>query len=101
MNGATSVTGGPCVGHSVEKPRARILSRLAKYCRMFPSGGEITVVVEGAIRPAADLETEVAGIRDRVARGERLKDVCGEVSRATGLSRKALYDAVVARPSAG
>ena len=34
-------------------------------------------------------------------RGERLKDVCGEVSRATGLSRKALYDAVVARPSAG
>ena len=63
--------------------------------------GEITVVVEGAIRPAADLETEVAGIRDRVARGERLKDVCGEVSRATGLSRKALYDAVVARPSAG
>lgn len=63
--------------------------------------GEITVVVEGATRPAADLETEVAGIRDRVARGERLKDVCGEVSRATGLSRKALYDAVVARPSAG
>ena len=63
--------------------------------------GEITVVVEGATRPAADLETEVAGIRDRVARGERLKDVCGEVSRVTGLSRKALYDAVVARPSAG
>ena len=44
MNGATSVTGGPCVGHSVENPRALILSRLAKYCRIFPSGGEITVV---------------------------------------------------------
>jgi 16S rRNA (cytidine1402-2'-O)-methyltransferase len=38
----------------------------------------------------------VPGIVDRVAAGERLKDVCGEVAVATGLSRKALYDAAVA-----
>jgi 16S rRNA (cytidine1402-2'-O)-methyltransferase len=27
--------------------------------------------------------------------GERLKDVCAEVAEATGLSRKALYDAAI------
>jgi 16S rRNA (cytidine1402-2'-O)-methyltransferase len=63
--------------------------------------GEITVVVAGASPPAADLATEVDGIRARVAQGERLKDVCAEVSRATGLSRKALYDGVVTRPPTG
>ena len=63
--------------------------------------GEITVVVAGASPPAADLATEVDGIRARVAQGERLKDVCAEVSRGTGLSRKALYDAVVTRPPTG
>jgi 16S rRNA (cytidine1402-2'-O)-methyltransferase len=63
--------------------------------------GEITVVVAGASPTAADLATEVDGIRARVAQGERLKDVCAEVSRATGLSRKALYDGVVTRPPTG
>src|SRR5699024_8341191 len=63
--------------------------------------GEVTVVVAGA--PAAgagagaDLASAVAGVRERVAAGERLKDVCAEVSSRTGLSRKALYDAAVAR----
>jgi 16S rRNA (cytidine1402-2'-O)-methyltransferase len=35
-----------------------------------------------------------------VSAGERLKDVCSEVAAATGLSKKALYDAAVsASPS--
>ena len=60
--------------------------------------GEVTLVVGGASAPAADVDGEVAGIRERVAAGERLKDATAEVAAATGLSRKALYDAVVSRP---
>ncbi|CCH76033.1 conserved hypothetical protein [Nostocoides japonicum T1-X7] len=58
--------------------------------------GEVTIVVAGAAPEATDLASRLPGIRDRVAHGERLKDVCAEVAAATGLSRKALYDAVIA-----
>ena len=58
--------------------------------------GEITVVVGGAPAVVTDLQTEVAGIQARVAAGERLKEVCAEVAEATGLSRKDLYNAVLA-----
>ena len=59
--------------------------------------GEITVVVAGAERVVPSLEEAVSGIRERVAGGERLKDVCADVATRTGLSKKALYDAAVAR----
>jgi 16S rRNA (cytidine1402-2'-O)-methyltransferase len=58
--------------------------------------GEITVVVAGAEQQAGSLEDALRGIRQRVAAGERLKDVCAEVAAATGLSKKALYDAALA-----
>jgi len=58
--------------------------------------GEITVVVGGAPAVVTDLQTEVSGIQARVAAGERLKEVCAEVAAATGLSRKDLYNAVLA-----
>jgi 16S rRNA (cytidine1402-2'-O)-methyltransferase len=58
--------------------------------------GEVTLVVGGATGPVSDVGSELPGILERVAAGERLKDVCGEVAAATGLSRKALYDAAVA-----
>ncbi|CAN5875290.1 16S rRNA (cytidine(1402)-2'-O)-methyltransferase [soil metagenome] len=62
--------------------------------------GEITVVVAGADPTRAagevDLATVVAGIRARVATGERLKEVCAQESARTGLGRKQLYDAVLA-----
>jgi 16S rRNA (cytidine1402-2'-O)-methyltransferase len=61
--------------------------------------GEVTVVVSGAVPTAAgdvDLVAAVRGIQQRVTDGERLKDVCREVSAATGLSTKQLYDAVLA-----
>jgi 16S rRNA (cytidine1402-2'-O)-methyltransferase len=58
--------------------------------------GEITVVVGGAPTVVRDLQKEAAGIQARVASGERLKDVCAEVAAATGLSRKDLYNAVLA-----
>ncbi|MEP6798504.1 MAG: 16S rRNA (cytidine(1402)-2'-O)-methyltransferase [Lapillicoccus sp.] len=58
--------------------------------------GEITVVVAGAAPVVATVGDALPGIRARVASGERLKDVCADVSAATGLSRKALYDAILA-----
>ena len=58
--------------------------------------GEITVVVGGAPAVVGDLQKEVPGIQARVASGEGLKDVCAEVAAATGLSRKDLYNAVLA-----
>ena len=61
--------------------------------------GEVTLVVAGATGPVADLGSQLEGIRERVAEGERLKDVCADVAAATGLSKKALYDAAVARPA--
>jgi 16S rRNA (cytidine1402-2'-O)-methyltransferase len=61
--------------------------------------GEITVVVAGAAPAAPDVESELSGIRERVAAGERLKDVCADVASRTGLSKKALYDAALVRPT--
>ena len=58
--------------------------------------GEITVVVAGAAPVVSDVASQLDGIRDRVAAGERLKDVCADVAAATGLSKKALYDAALA-----
>ncbi|MGL4742964.1 MAG: 16S rRNA (cytidine(1402)-2'-O)-methyltransferase [Dermatophilaceae bacterium] len=58
--------------------------------------GEVTMVVAGSSGARADLDGQLPGILDRVGRGERLKDVCADVAAATGLSRKALYDAAVA-----
>jgi len=58
--------------------------------------GEITVVVAGAAPKVTSVASELSGIRHRVAEGERLKDVCADVARRTGLSKKALYDAAVA-----
>ena len=38
----------------------------------------------------------VPTIQERVAAGERLKDVCADLALHTGLSKKALYDAALA-----
>ena len=61
--------------------------------------GEITIVVSGvghASGPAVAVEDVVPEILRRAAAGERLKDVCREVSARTGLSSKRLYDTAVA-----
>jgi 16S rRNA (cytidine1402-2'-O)-methyltransferase len=44
-----------------------------------------------------DLAGQLDGIRERVAAGERLKDVCADVAAATGLSKRQLYDAAIAQ----
>ncbi|MDO5504206.1 MAG: 16S rRNA (cytidine(1402)-2'-O)-methyltransferase [Actinomycetia bacterium] len=63
------------------------------------SRGEITLVVQGAQPRHTAPADHLDAIGERVAAGERLKTVCGEVAQATGLSKKALYDAYLARPT--
>jgi 16S rRNA (cytidine1402-2'-O)-methyltransferase len=62
-------------------------------------GGEVTVVFAGA-EPAVVDVTDVAdlvpAVQERVAAGQRLKDVVAEVAAGAGVSKKALYDSVVA-----
>ena len=58
--------------------------------------GEITIVVGGAPDVAVDLASALRDVQERVAAGERLKDVTTDVAAATGLSRKELYNAALA-----
>jgi 16S rRNA (cytidine1402-2'-O)-methyltransferase len=80
-----------------EQVRRGTLADLAQWATGGVKG-EVTIVVEGAApTPSVMLEPAVDGILARVAAGERLKDVTAEVAAATGLGRKRLYDAAVAR----
>jgi 16S rRNA (cytidine1402-2'-O)-methyltransferase len=78
-----------------EEVRRGTLAELADWASDGVKG-EITVVVAGAERAVPSLEDAVAGIRQRVDAGERLKDVAADVASHTGLSKKALYDASLA-----
>ncbi|QIM21741.1 16S rRNA (cytidine(1402)-2'-O)-methyltransferase [Phycicoccus sp. HDW14] len=77
-----------------EEVRRGPLAELAGWAEEH-ARGEITVVVGGATGPAAGLEDVLPEVLTRTAAGERLKDVCAEVASATGLSKKALYDAAL------
>lgn len=58
--------------------------------------GEITVVLAGAAPRAVSVADLVGEVADRVAAGERLKSAAAEVAEASGVSKKELYDAVLA-----
>ncbi|HET7801107.1 MAG TPA: 16S rRNA (cytidine(1402)-2'-O)-methyltransferase [Humibacillus xanthopallidus] len=79
-----------------EEVRRGTLAELAEWATEG-ARGEITVVVAGAERVVTSVEDALDGIRLRVAAGERLKDVAADVAGSTGLSKKALYDAAVAK----
>jgi 16S rRNA (cytidine1402-2'-O)-methyltransferase len=79
-----------------EEVRRGTLAELADWAAEGVRG-EITVVVAGAERVVTSVEDALDGIRERVAAGERLKDVAADVASRTGLSKKALYDAAVAK----
>ncbi|MEN0084587.1 MAG: 16S rRNA (cytidine(1402)-2'-O)-methyltransferase [Leifsonia sp.] len=61
--------------------------------------GEIVVVVAGAPARAADPEAAVEQVLALVAAGTRLKDAAAEVAEATGLGKRDLYQAALARRS--
>ncbi|NKY55717.1 16S rRNA (cytidine(1402)-2'-O)-methyltransferase [Nocardia flavorosea] len=58
--------------------------------------GEITVVLEGASATVAEPEDLVAQVEARAAAGLRLKDASAEIAEIAGVSRRELYDAVLA-----
>jgi 16S rRNA (cytidine1402-2'-O)-methyltransferase len=82
-----------------EEVRRGALAELADWAAEGVRG-EITVVVAGAAPTVTSLDEALPGIRERVARGERLKEVCADVAATTGLSKKALYDAAVSDKTA-
>jgi 16S rRNA (cytidine1402-2'-O)-methyltransferase len=61
--------------------------------------GEIVVVLAGAPARAADPEAAVEQVLALVAAGTRLKDAAAEVADATGLGKRDLYQAALARRS--
>jgi 16S rRNA (cytidine1402-2'-O)-methyltransferase len=58
--------------------------------------GEVTVVVEGVVPEPVGVGTLTGQVEALVADGQRLKDAVADVAEGTGVSRKALYDAVLA-----
>ncbi|PRX49993.1 16S rRNA (cytidine1402-2'-O)-methyltransferase [Prauserella shujinwangii] len=58
--------------------------------------GEVTVVLAGAAPREVSVADLVEEVTDRVAAGERLKAAAAEVAGAAGVSKKELYDAVLA-----
>ena len=79
-----------------EEVRRGGLVELAQWARDGVRG-EVTLVVAGADPAVSSVEDHLETIAARVAGGERLKTVCADIASATGLSRKALYDAHLAR----
>ncbi len=74
------------------------LAELAEWA-VEGARGEITVVLEGAQPVSAEPADLVDRVETLVAKGLRLKDACAEVASSTGVSRRELYDAVLAARS--
>jgi 16S rRNA (cytidine1402-2'-O)-methyltransferase len=63
--------------------------------------GEICVVVAGAVATVLDLATGVTEVLALVAGGARLKDAAADVSAASGLGKRDLYEAALAGKTGG
>jgi len=73
------------------------LSELVEWAGSGEVRGEITVVVEGAPEPDAVSPADlVSQVQQRAADGLRLKEAVAEVATAHGVSKRELYDAVLA-----
>ncbi|SEF27516.1 16S rRNA (cytidine1402-2'-O)-methyltransferase [Amycolatopsis pretoriensis] len=78
-----------------EEVKRGSLSSLAEWAAEGVRG-EITVVLAGAEPRSVSVADLVSEVSDRVASGERLKSAAAEVAEAAGVSKKELYDAVLA-----
>lgn len=78
-----------------EEVRRGTVHELAEWARDGVRG-EVTVVLAGATPRDVPIEDLVDEVRARVADGERLKDVASQVAGTHGVSKKDLYDAVLA-----
>lgn len=87
------------VCRELTKPHEEIIRDTLGGLRDWADGGvrgEVTVVVAGAQAQATSMEEGLALVRARMDDGEKLSSAVGEVARATGLSRKQLYEAALA-----
>lgn len=83
-----------------EEVRRGTLAELAEWAADGVRG-EIVIVVGGAPEATVTPETALAQVRERVARGERLKDASRAVAATSGLPSRELYAAALAdRPGA-
>ncbi|MGW4070550.1 16S rRNA (cytidine(1402)-2'-O)-methyltransferase [Nocardia grenadensis] len=71
------------------------LAELAEWA-VDGARGEITVVLAGATAIVVDPGDLVAQVEERAAAGLRLKDASAEIAEVAGVSRRELYDAVLA-----
>ncbi|WP_417555480.1 16S rRNA (cytidine(1402)-2'-O)-methyltransferase [Microbacterium sp.] len=78
-----------------EEVRRGTASELVEWAEQGVKG-EIVVVVSGAEPVEVSIEDAVAQVQALVASGIRLKDACAEVSAATGLSSRDLYQQTLA-----
>jgi 16S rRNA (cytidine1402-2'-O)-methyltransferase len=60
--------------------------------------GEFTLVIEGAVAVAPDLDSAVELAASRVRAGMSMSEAVKEVAEVTGVSRRELYDAVLKSP---
>lgn len=73
------------------------LGELVQWAEAGEVRGEVTVVVEGAPAPVAPSVSDlVPQVQQRATDGLRLKDAVAEVATAHGVSKRELYDAVLA-----
>ncbi|GAA5151388.1 16S rRNA (cytidine(1402)-2'-O)-methyltransferase [Pseudonocardia eucalypti] len=71
------------------------LGSLREWASAEEVRGEITVVLGGAVAPAASLEALAERVRERVAAGERLKDAARAVATDAGVRSRDLYQAAL------
>jgi 16S rRNA (cytidine1402-2'-O)-methyltransferase len=57
--------------------------------------GEITVVIEGAMRTEPDMQDALEGANRLIVQGVTMSDAVRQVADDTGVSRRELYDLVV------
>jgi 16S rRNA (cytidine1402-2'-O)-methyltransferase len=77
-----------------EEVRRGTATELAEWAKAGVKG-EICIVVAGAERRVLDLDTGVAEVLALVAGGIRLKDAAADVSAASGLGKRDLYEAAL------
>lgn len=80
-----------------EEVKRGTLQELADWAAAQPVRGEITVVLEGAAPAAQSVHDQVADVERLVAAGSRLKAACAVIAERAGVSKRELYEAVLAR----
>lgn len=79
-----------------EEVRRGSLGELAQWAAEGVKG-EISVVIEGVAEAATpNVEDLVEEAEIKVEEGQRLKAACGEIAQRTGVSKRELYEAVLA-----